>query len=133
MTITLVDDTLLSVDEDLLNLSISKLNSDVNEEIGNRVENNYDGSNYYKHLIVSQHEQINNLIKEIAFLREDSINKTIIINNLLAITRHNMLNDTEVNGNDCGNNTSVYNKNVSLYNQGVSEDNKLKRNTMKIK
>ena len=54
----------------------------MNEETGNNVANNYNEINYYKHFIVTQRKRINSLIEEIAYLSEDSANRTIIINTL---------------------------------------------------
>ena len=66
MTITIVDDTVLSETDNI----------------------NFDVINAYKGLIISLEERIIELKEQLKFVKDDSDNKSTMINNLLAIVRH---------------------------------------------
>ena len=106
MAITLVDDTL---------------------ESNNSKEHDYPATlnevNILKAFIIELQDKIFDLKEDITFLREDSSNKNTIINNLLAITRQAI-------GNESSHDNSS--DNVSDYNKGVSFYNKNSRNVSKV-
>ena len=93
MTITLVNDTISDICENsIANLSGCSNNEELFPTEMGRKNNNYDLNNInridiFKDLIINQEERINQLKEEIKFLRDDSANKLIIINNLIEITK----------------------------------------------
>ena len=110
MPITIIDDTILSVNDDVdLNRTIDNMGSDMNEEIES---NDINKLNYLNEFAVLLQVNIDYLNEEIRFLREDTQNKTIIINNLLGITRQLMNNSkpesesesSTISTSDCSNN-----------------------------
>ena len=95
MTITIVNDSFMSDGTDL------------------NCSNEINKLNIFKDLIISLQEKIVDLKDEVLFLREDSTKKSIIINNLIYMTKQNVINETQ------GSNVNEYNNDVSEYNHNM--------------
>ena len=135
MTITLVNDTIL---DDYEISSISSLFDNNNNDSGevthpvisnshkNEYNNDVNKIDIFKDLIITLQDQISDLKEEVIFLREDSLSKSTMINNLISVTR--TIHDKRINNDNSNNNnndnTDNNNKNNNINNvKNVNCDN----------
>ena len=135
MSAIIVNDTVID-DDDQINSTLGSTNDrSNNNEIKSiekeledlqRTQRKGDGDTskveILRRFVMNLQEQIADLTLNIEFLRQDSLNKNNIINNLFEIIQKSN-NKYYDNNKSIFNNTSTYNDKVSSYNKEISKDN----------
>ena len=141
MSLLLVNDTTFSTNSSLVNNSNIKKNNndsefnDIEAEVNNimNTQKNNDElckMDVFKNLLLTLQNQIDTLTEEVKFLREDSINKSMMINNLINITRiihtkREVNNSTIISDESSRNETTI--DSVSKFNKNIY-NNRLNNN-----
>ena len=130
MAITLVDETIMSANDlDLNNNSntdIISIDKEINnvDEISNLQYKAIDNLESFKSIIMNMDEKITALTAEIHFLRDDSIKKSNMISDLIAINRnHRTIRVEKKLCNSTSSDVTDYNHKVSIYNVEVNGNN----------